>query len=146
MYKHILVPTDGTPLSLKAVKAAAQLAKTTKAKVTAIHVMAPFDAQMTSEGAVFRAGYLAREYEANVRANAKKVLAKATTALKESPCETLAVFDSRPWEAIVKTASKRKCDVIVMASHGRSGIASLLLGSETQKVLAHSRTPVLVCR
>lgn len=146
MYKHILVPTDGTPLSSKAVKAAAQLARTTKAKVTAIHVMLPFDPQMTSEGVAFRAGNLLREYEASVRANAKKVLAKATTALKDTPVETVAVFDPRPWEAIVKAASKRKCDVIVMASHGRGGIASLILGSETQKVLAHSKTPVLVCR
>ena len=146
MYKHILVPTDGTPLSLKAVRTAAQLAKTTKARVTAIHVMQPFDPQMSAEGVAFRATHLMQEYEAHVRENAKKVLAKATTTLKSAPCDTVAVFDERPWEAIVKAAAKRKCDVIVMASHGRSGIASLLLGSETQKVLAHSKTPVLVCR
>ena len=145
MYKHILVATDGTALSLKAVRTAAKLAQTTKAKVTAIHVMQPFEPQMGAEGIAFRAGHLLKEYETTVRANATKVLAEASSKLK-TPCETVAVFDDRPWEAIVKTASKRKCDVIVMASHGRGGFASLLLGSETQKVLAHSKTPVLVCR
>jgi nucleotide-binding universal stress UspA family protein len=86
-----------------------------------------------------------QEYEKHVRENARKVLAKASSTM-DAPCETIAVFDDRPWEAIVRAASKRKCDVIVMASHGRGGFASLLLGSETQKVLAHSKTPVLVCR
>ena len=145
MYKHILVATDGTALSLKAVRTAAKLAQTTKAKVTAIHVMQPFDPQMAGEGISFRAGQLVQEYEKHVRDNAKKVLAKASATLA-GDCDTVSVFDDRPWDAIVRAASKRKCDVIVMASHGRGGIASLLLGSETQKVLAHSKTPVLVCR
>ena len=145
MYKHILVPTDGSPLSLKAVKTASALAKTCNAKVTAIHVMQPFDPPMSSEGVMFRAGNLVQQYEKNTRINAEKVLAKASGTLK-APCDTVAVFHPHPWEAIVKTAGAKKCDVIVMASHGRGGFASLLLGSETQKVLAHSKTPVLVCR
>jgi nucleotide-binding universal stress UspA family protein len=145
MYKHILVPTDGSTLSRKAVRTASQLAKTLKAKVTAIHVMEPWDPPAGAEAAAFRLPRIMVEYERNLRANAQKVLTKAASDMK-SPCETVAVFDRHPWEAIVKTAASRKCDVIVMASHGRRGIAGLLLGSETQKVLSHSKTPVLVCR
>ena len=145
MYKHILVATDGSALSLKAVKTASALAKTCKARVTALHVMPPFDPPMGSEGVAFRAANLIEEYEKGTRKNAEKVLAKTAGAVKV-PCETVAVFDPRPWEAIVRTATKKKCDVIVMASHGRGGLGSLILGSETQKVLSHSKTPVLVCR
>jgi nucleotide-binding universal stress UspA family protein len=145
MYKHILVPTDGSTLSLKAVRAAAQLAATLGSKVTALHVMEPFDPPMASEGIVFRAGNLIAEYERGQRAHAKKVLAK-TAATVKVPCETVAVFHANPWQAIVKTAATKQCDAIVMASHGRRGIARLLLGSETQKVLAHTKVPVLVCR
>ena len=145
MYKHILVPTDGSPLSLKAVKTASALARTCKAQVTAIHVMRPFDPPMSSEGVVFRAANLVQEYEKGTRRNAQKVLAKVAVAMG-APCEKVAVFHPNPWQAIVKTAAAKKCDVIVMASHGRGGLASLFLGSETQKVLAKSKTPVLVCR
>ena len=145
MYKHILVPTDGSALSQKAVRAAAQLATSLGSKVTAIHVMQPFDPPMSSEGVVFRAGNLIAEYERGQRANAKKVLAK-TAATVKMPCETVAVFHPNPWQAIVKAAAAKKCDAIVMASHGRRGLARLLLGSETQKVLAHTKVPVLVCR
>ena len=145
MYKHILVPTDGSALSRKAVRTAAALAKTLKAQVTAIHVMQPWDPPSGAEAAAFQMPRLIREYESNVRANAKKVLTKVATDVK-APCETVAVFHPHPWEAIVKAAASRKCDVIVMASHGRRGLAGLLLGSETQKVLSHSKTPVLVCR
>ena len=145
MYKHILVPTDGSALSRKAVRTAAALAKTLKAQVTAIHVMEPWDPPSGVEAAAFQMPRLMREYERNMRASAKKVLTKVATDVK-APCETVAVFGSHPWEAIVKTAASRKCDVIVMASHGRRGLAGLLLGSETTKVLTHSKIPVLVCR
>ena len=105
MYKHILVPTDGSPLSLKAVKTAAKLAKTCKARVTAIHVMPPFIPPMASEGVVFRAANLVTEYEKGTRRSAEKVLAKVAGAI-DAPCDTVAVFDPRPWEAIVKAAGK----------------------------------------
>jgi nucleotide-binding universal stress UspA family protein len=71
---------------------------------------------------------------------------KSAAAAHKVRCETAFVSDDQPWEAIVKTAKGRKCDLIVMASHGRRGIEGLLLGSETHKVLTHSKTPVLVCR
>ena len=145
MYKHILVATDGSALSLRAVRTAAKLARATKARVTAIHVMQPFDARIVGESMAYRAARLMREHEAGVRANATEVLQKAAATVK-SPCDSVAVFDHRPWQAIVRTAAKRGCDVIVMASHGRGRVGNLLLGSETQKVLSHSKTPVLVCR
>jgi nucleotide-binding universal stress UspA family protein len=148
MYKHILVPTDGSPLSLKAAKAAARLAKALKAKVTAIYVIAPFSPPVSSEGVVFHAAYSVKEYEAGMRRTADKALAKvgAEAAANKVGFDSLAVFHPNPWEAIIKAAGTKKCDVIVMASHGRRGLAAMLLGSETQKVLTHSKVPVLVCR
>lgn len=146
MYKHILVPTDGSTLSLKAARAAAGLAARLKARVTAVYVIPPFSPPMSSEGVVFHAAYSAGEYEKGMRKTADKALAKVEAAVGKVPFTGVAVFHVNAWEAIIKTASTKKCDLIVMASHGRKGLAGLLLGSETQKVLTHSKTPVLVCR
>jgi nucleotide-binding universal stress UspA family protein len=146
MYKHILVPTDGSTLSLKAARAAAGLATQLKARMTAIYVMPPFSPPMSAEGVVFHAAYSTSEYEKGMRKNAEKALAKVVAAAGKVHCATYAVFHVNPWEAIIKAAASKKCDLIVMASHGRKGLAGLLLGSETQKVLTHSKTPVLVCR
>jgi nucleotide-binding universal stress UspA family protein len=145
MYKHILVPTDGSPLSLKAARAAARLAKPLKARITAFYVIEPFTPPMSAEGMAFRMQQDIREYEQGARRSADRALAKAATAAG-GKCDTAAVVHENPWEAIIKAADSKKCDLIVMASHGRRGISALLLGSETQKVLTHSKTPVLVCR
>ena len=146
MYKHILVPTDGTALSLKAARAAARLAATLKARITAIYVIAPFMPPMSSESIAFHAAYSVKEYDRAMRKIADRALAKVQAAAGKVKVDAVAVTHPAPWEAIVKTASARRCDLIVMASHGRRGLAGLLLGSETQKVLTHSKTPVLVCR
>jgi nucleotide-binding universal stress UspA family protein len=146
MYKHILVPTDGSALSLKAARAAAKLAAKLKAKVTALYVMAPYAVGSTSEDIVYRAAYSLREYEKQMASIADKALAGVASALNRTPCEKISRTHVHPWEAIIDAAKSRKCDLIVMASHGRRGLAGLLLGSETQKVLTHSKTPVLVCR
>jgi len=146
MYKHILVPTDGSPLSLKAVRAASKLAAKLKAKITALYVIAPYMPRTTSEDIVYHGAYSMREYEAEMRKTADKALARVVAAANGSSCDTMAKTHLHPWEAIIDAAKSRKCDLIVMASHGRRGIAGLLLGSETQKVLTHSKTPVLVCR
>jgi nucleotide-binding universal stress UspA family protein len=146
MYKHILVPTDGSPLSLKAARAAAKLAAKLKARITALYVMAPYMPRTTSEDIIYHAAYSIREYEKDMRKTADKALARVAAATGAAPCERLAKIHDRPWEAIIDAARSRKCDLIVMASHGRRGLAGLLLGSETQKVLTHSKTPVLVCR
>ena len=124
-YKHILVPTDGSKLSLKAAKEAAALAKGLKAKMTAIYVIAPYMPTLDAEGAIgVRQGYDQKAYEAAI----------------------LAVAESANFPLAATAAAKNKCDLIVMSSHGRGSLSGLLLGSETVKVLAHSKTPVLVCR
>ena len=138
MYKHILVPTDGTPLSLKAARAAARLAARLKAKITTVYVIPPFPPGVTSEGMVYHMSYSEAEYQRD--------MGKVETQVEGLACDKVTVFDEHPWKAIIKVAAARKCDLIVMASHGRRGLAGLLLGSETQKVLTHSKTPVLVCR
>ena len=145
MYKHILVPTDGSKLSLKAARAAARLAAPLKARITTLYVMQPFTPPNGAEGIAFRMQQSIREYEQDERKVADRALAKATTAAGGT-CDKASVFDDNPWRAIIRAADSKKCDLIVMASHGRRGLAGLLLGSETQKVLTHSKTPVLVCR
>ena len=149
MYKHILVPTDGSPLSNKAVKAATELARTINAKVTALNVMPRFTPPMMEEAAVaYTSVYTEAEFRKSTEKSAAKVLAKARTAVEAGKvkCDTVAVTGATPWETIIETAKGKKCDLIVMASHGRRGLAGVLLGSETSKVLTHSKTPVLVCR
>ena len=147
MYTHILVPTDGSDLSLKAARAAAALASKLGARMTAIHVIEPFRPRIYSEGAVAYQAYYSREqYEEGMRKVADRATAKVAAAAGGVPCDQVCATDSDPWEAIVEAARAQKCDLIVMASHGRKGLAKLLLGSETQKVLTHAKIPVLVCR
>ena len=149
MYKHILVPTDGSKLSLKAAKEAAKLAKKLEAKITALYVIEPFIPPSTGETALLiRQTGVQEKYANTMKEHAGEALAKvaATAAAAKVSCDTLSVINFHPWDGIIKAARSKKCDLIVMASHGRRGLASLILGSETHKVLTHSKTPVLVCR
>ena len=149
MYKHILVPTDGSALSQKAVKTATELARGMKSKVTAVHVIPPYAPPVVSDMAVAYASIVSpTEYRRSTEKQAQKLLdkVKASVEAKKVECDVAFVNDAQPWEAIIKLAGGRKCDLIVMASHGRRGLEGLLLGSETNKVLTHSKTPVLVCR
>jgi nucleotide-binding universal stress UspA family protein len=148
-YKHILVPTDGSKLSLKAAKAAAALAKALKARITAVYVIPPWAPPVADETSLmYNSGYNQRAYRQATEKHADKVLSKvaSTAAASKVKCDKVWVTDVQAWAGIIKTARAKKCDLIIMASHGRSGLAGLLLGSETQKVLTHSKTPVLVCR
>ena len=148
MYSHILVPTDGSQLSLKGARAAADLAKKVNARITAVYVIAPYDAPYIGDGLVFRSKVAEKEYMTGMREHADKALAKVAALARkaEIPCKTEAVVGTTPWEGIIKAASKLKCDTIVMASHGRSGLSDVILGSQTNRVLSHSKIPVLVCR
>jgi len=149
MYKHILVPTDGSTLSLKAAKEAAGLAKSMKAKITAVYVVPPFQQPYDGDGVAFvPASYSPAVHEARHDRFADAAFAKieAAAARAKVPVARLKVTGDAPWRSIIASAKAKKCDVIVMASHGRGGIGTLILGSETNKVLAHSKTPVLVCR
>ena len=145
MYKHVLIPTDGSELSSKAEAAGLAMAKSLDAKVTALTVTPPFQF-IGTEPMVLVA--TEPEYEKAQAARAEKTLERVrmTAAAIGVPVETVRTVSSHPFEAIIATAKERGCDLIYMASHGRSGLSGLLLGSVTTKVLTHSKIPVLVYR
>ena len=148
MFKHILLPTDGSKLSDRAVQRGIEFAKAVKAKVTAVHAVPEFR-MIVEEGFVSpMSAELKNRFERESQEHAKKMLAKVQKAAKAAgvKCETVALVSDFPYQQIIGTAKKKKCDLIVMASHGRKGLSSLLLGSETAKVLTHSKIPVLVVR
>ena len=145
MFKQILLPTDGSELSERAVLAGVSFAKEIGAGVVAFTALPDYrtftaDAEMlaTTED----------EYLASSEERGARILAVAESAARSAgvPCTSIVSRSSQPYEAILQAARERKCDLIVMASHGRHGITGMLLGSETQKVLVHSAIPVLVHR
>ena len=150
MFKHILLPTDGSELSDKAARQAVKMAKVLGAKITAIHVMPNYARYVNERYKVLPllAAPVKRKYQSEANAVATDILehvyAAAMAAAVE--CARVSVVSDSPSRAIIKQAAKSNCDVIMMASHGRRGLQGLLLGSETQKVLVHSKIPVLVCR
>jgi nucleotide-binding universal stress UspA family protein len=148
MYKHILVATDGSKLSQKAVRAAAKLAAAVGARMTGIYVMPEYMPPIYGEASLYVTQVSPGNFKAAVGKDAKAALAvvgiEADTAGVTSA--TMKSTNAQPWSAIVNAARAKKCDLIVMASHGRRGLAGLLLGSETTKVLTHSKVPVLVVR
>lgn len=147
MFKHILLPTDGSSLSNRAVKHGIEFARKIGARVTALHVMPAFRS-FADEGFVPLSPALKKRLEDEARARATKmleVIARQARS-KKVRCATLNVANDLPYQEIIATARKKKCDLIMMASHGRRGLSSLLLGSETAKVLLHSKVPVLVVR
>ncbi len=148
MYKHILVATDGSRLSAKAVKAAVRLAKTCNARLAGIYAVQPYPNPVYSEGAAFGPRMSRARYAALAEREGRKALAGVEIEAQTAglPYSSLLVTDAQPWKAITRAARAKRCDLIVMASHGRRGLSALLLGSETSKVLAHSKVPVLVCR
>ena len=147
MFKHILLPTDGSKLSSKAVKMGIDIAKKNGARVTAMHVVPQFTL-MVDDGITMLSPALKKRFEDEGKARAQKMLdavAKEARA-RGVRCYTHCVASDLPYQEIIAVARKQKCDVILMASHGRRGLSSLLLGSETAKVLLHSKIPVLVVR
>lgn len=144
MYQRILVPTDGSEITAKAVDTAIKLAKLSGASLVTISVKEPFPYSAISEMQPVppQEFYDAQERIANDRV--KAVLAAAAAA--GVACDGSTVEALHPWEAILELAKDKACDVIVMASHGRRGMAALLIGSETSRVLTHSPLPVLVIK
>lgn len=132
MFRHILIPSDGSAASQLAVNAALRMARESGARVTAVHVL-PEDPALASVSAP--------QPENTILAD----IARQAATLHVN-CATLEVHADQPHAAIISTALQRGCDLIAMASRGRSGLASLMLGSQTQKVLTHSKIPVLVFR
>lgn len=149
MYKHILVPTDGSELSDKAVKQAIALAKALRAKITLLHAVGQYHGVLADEGYVVpEVPELRKRFEEAERAQAQKILDAASKTVAESgvECATVIATGDFPYDLIIKQAQQSGCDLIMMASHGRRGLQGLLLGSETVRVLTHSTVPVLVCR
>jgi len=144
MFKRILFPTDGSDITNKAVQTALSLARLSGAEIRVLAVKEPFPYSAVSE---MQPVPPQEFFDAQERVAAARV--KAVTNASEAagvPCQGHTVEGLHPWEAILDHAKAESCDLIVMASHGRRGVAALLLGSETQKVLTHSTLPVLVVR
>jgi nucleotide-binding universal stress UspA family protein len=144
MYKHILIATDGSELAAKAVTTGIELAKRLGARLTALTASEPGTAMMMGDpGSAFPI----IEYEKVAADNAARILDAVGSLAKAAgvPCETVYMM-SYPSDAIIDTAKSKGCDLIVMSSHGRRGIARVLLGSQAVNVLTHSTVPVLICR
>jgi nucleotide-binding universal stress UspA family protein len=145
-YKHILVATDGSARSRKAIRAAVELAQKFDARLTSLYVVLEGVPTAFTGRRLYGSGVLSPKYRAAVgRAVAKALLAaeraSAAANVRHSSAESMA---RAPWSAIVATARKKRCDLIVMASHGKGGLAALR--SQTMKTIAHTHVPVLVCR
>ena len=144
MYRSILIPTDGTEITAKAVASAVALAKALDARLSTITVKEPFPYSAISEMQPIppQEFYDAQERIALKRVNEVVVAAQAAGL----DCQAFTVEAQHPWEAIVDHVKAQGCDLIVMASHGRRGVSALLLGSETTRVLVHCDVPVLVVK
>ncbi|MGY8705555.1 universal stress protein [Bradyrhizobium sp. 18BD] len=142
MYRHILIPTDGSEIAEHGVAHGLALAKTLGAKVSAIFVV---EALPGGTGRFLEA---VATYVELRKEEAKSVLDRVANAAKAAgiSCDTIQADSGQPHQAIIAAAEDKGCDLIVMSSHGRSGLSMLLIGSVTNKVLTHAKTPVLVCQ
>ena len=147
MFKHILIPTDGSRLAAKAIKAGVEMAKATGARVTGYCAQEPVPTHLYGEGYVADK-QIAAEFERRAREHAETCVEEIAAAAKARgvPFAALVSKSAVPSRGIIDAAQRRKCDVIFMASHGHRGLAGLLLGSVTQEVLTHSKIPVVVFR
>jgi nucleotide-binding universal stress UspA family protein len=149
MFKHILLPTDGSALAAKGVKSGVRLAKALGARVTGVYVIEPYLPPMMPEATVMATSALdPRDYEKATEAQAAKALARLEREARGADVRVATQFvtATQPWRGMLKVARAKHCDGIVIASHGRGGLGGLILGSQTARVLAHSKIPVLVIR
>jgi nucleotide-binding universal stress UspA family protein len=147
MFKRVLIPTDGSRLARKAIRAGVRLAKKLGARVTGYYALETVPAYVYADGYMLDADVL-RSFEVRNSALGRRYLAEVTKAAKAArvPCDTVMTKPATAAEGIIAAARKKRCDVIFIGSHGRGELAALVLGSVTQKVLARSRIPVLVFR
>lgn len=147
MFKHILIPTDGSPVAAKAIKAGVALAKEMGASVTAYYAIEPAPAHIYGEGRLADQRWV-EELDRRTQDIAQRSVDEVTDAAKAAgvPCD--AVIDKlvHPYKGIIDAATEKKCDAVFMGSHGHRGLTGLLIGSVTQQVLTHSKIPVLVFR
>src|SRR6266481_442693 len=148
MFRHILIATDGSPLAAKGVKAGVKLARALGARVSGVCVAQPYLATVYSDATMYTTASAVEDFERASKAQAKKALAAVERAAASAGVRATVrvVEDLQPWQGILKAARKAGCDGIVMASHGRGGLGGAILGSQTSRVLAHSKIPVLVIR
>ena len=147
MFKHVLIPTDGSKLSLKAIKSGVAFAKSVGARISGCYVVEPFQPYYFGD-------YIPpdmptpKDFERHAREAGENYLKQIETAACAAGLaySGMVVKADTPYAGIISAAKKARCDIIFMASHGRSGLSGLLLGSETHKVLTHSKIPVLVYR
>jgi nucleotide-binding universal stress UspA family protein len=146
MYKKILLPTDGSALCDSAVTRGIALAKHLGASVVGFHAIPATSYLIYTEAGP--SDVLAEQFERDAAARGERLIKALADEAKAAgvACETLSLVNDHPWEGIIEAAEKTGCDLIFMASHGRRGLSALLLGSETTKVLTHTRIPVLICR
>jgi len=147
VFRHLLVPTDGSELSDQAVRSAVSFAKEVGARITFFFATPDAEASIYGEAALLRALDQAL-WERAIGERAQEILTRARSTAQAAgvACEGACVVADEPYEAIIAAAQHHGCDLILMASHGRRGVKGLLLGSQTQKVLTHSKIPVLVYR
>ena len=145
MFNHLLIPTDGSALSDLTVKSGLKLARSLGARVTVLAASRPFRV-VAAEPLMVSNTRDEYERDIGIRARASLELARDTARASSVRCDTRHVVSDRPHEAIVSIAEERHCDVVFMASPGRQGVAAMLLGNETQKVLTHCRLPVVLWR
>jgi len=146
--RKILFPTDGSEISARAAKAAIELASSLGIGVVALHVIPPFSLPIGDGMYGWVPAYDEQDYLKACREAAAEIMKEVEAVAKKAgvPFSSSTVTASAPWTGIIEAAKDNGCDLIVMASHGRKGLSGVLLGSETTKVLTHSKVPVLVCR
>lgn len=147
MFKNILIPTDGSKLSLKAIKSGVAFAESIHARVTGCYVVEPFQPYYFGDF-IPPDMPTPKEFERHAREAGEACLKQIEAAARAAGVaySGSVVKADTPYAGVIDAAKKARCDLIYMASHGRSGITGLLLGSETHKVLTHSKIPVLVYR
>ncbi len=147
MFKHLLVPTDGSELSQATVKRAVSFAKDAGARVTFFYAQPDFPMPIYGEGALIDPT-TPEQFAKSAKEEADRILEAAEKVADEIgvTADSDTVVNEVPYKAVIDAADRHGCDLIFMASHGRRGISALLLGSEAQKVLTHSKIPVLIYR
>jgi nucleotide-binding universal stress UspA family protein len=146
MFKNILIPTDGSEQSQRAVRMGIELAKLHGARVTGIHVIPDYHLLIAYEGAFDPVTEERIEEEAKARADTYLGQIREAAIAAGVQCSTVCETSDHPYDAILRGCEASSCDLILMTSHGRKGLAAVLLGSETRKVLTHSKVPVLIVR
>ena len=146
MFKHILMPTDGSDHSERAIERGIELAKLCGAKVTGIHVMPDYSMMMAYEGSFDSIPREESDQEARALAAGFLAFVQKTAAAAGVPCDTVVATNAHPYDAIINTANERGCDLIVMTSRYRKGLVSLIMGNESTRVLHRASIPVLTFR